>query len=247
MKNIIFVFAIVLFISCKGNKENEIYIPKDKFIDLLADIHLADAFYATHYEQRKVHSDSINYYNKILKDYGFTKAQFDTTVKYYSVHSEEFDMIYEEVITNLSKTVQENYSIRPVEAELSKDIWRGKNFWYLPEEGSQKKIPISLELKGKGKYVVTFIYKMYTDDESKKPHINLYLSNNNKSKPKKDTIKTVNYEKSNRTAIITLTKELKDSTLTHLNGFLLDHENKKGDWKKHVIIEGLKVYYIPKK
>lgn len=239
---LIIITALSLF-SCE-NREHETYIPKDKFIAILADIHLADAYYSAHYNESKSHNDSINFYNSILKNHGYTKAQFDTTLKYYSIHSEEFNQLYEEVITALGKTEQENNQVRPVDVE-SKDIWRGKNSWYLPEEGSRKKIPVNLELKGKGKYIITFTCKVYPNDQSKNPRLSLYFAADSGSVEKRDSVKTVPYVKDARTSVVSLTKELKDSTYTHLRGFLYNHDDKPGKWKKHGVIEGLKVHYLP--
>ena len=245
-KYIIFGLAAAVLLSCIG-KNNSTYIPRSEFVAILADVHLADAYYAAHFDQSKSHNDSINFYNKILENYGYTKAQFDTTLKFYSVHSDKFDLLYEDVITLLNKTEQDIYQNRPIEIELAENIWFGKNSWYLPEEGTQKKVPLSLELKGKGKYVISFNYKVYHDDQSKNLRLNLYFSSDSGAKPKKDTLKTIVYSKDARTSIATITKELKDSTLTHLKGYLLDHDEKKGKWEKHVMIEGLKVYYTPSK
>lgn len=243
-KYIIVCLSALIIFSCKGKKD-EVYIPEKIFVSILADMHLADAYYASHYEDRKTHSDSINFYNVILKNYGYTKAQFDTTLKFYSIHSDKFDILYEDVVTRLSKTEQDIYKNRSGDSELNSNIWYGKNSWYLPEEGAQKKIPISLKLKGKGRYTISFTYKVYHDDQSKNPRLNLYFAADSGSNSKRDTLQTILYEKDARTGIANITKELKDSTLTHLKGYLLDHDAKKGDWQKHVTIEGLKVLYSP--
>lgn len=245
MKQYILFFIIVItLVSCK-DQESDLYIPRDKFIAILTDVHLADGYYSSNYEGRKTHGDSINLYNAVLKNYGYTKAQFDTTLRFYAVNTSEFDKLYEEVITRLSKTEQDNYMGRSSDESGSDNIWYGKNMWILPDEGAQRKIPVSLKLKGKGKYVVSFNYKLYPDDESKNPRLNLYFSTDSAAKQKKDTLKTITYLKDARTSIVTITKELKDSTLTHLKGYLFDHDEKNGKWKKHAVISGLRVFYTP--
>jgi hypothetical protein len=242
---IIILFGVIAFASCK-KRDSEVYIPREKFIAVLTDIHLADGYYSYNFEGRKTHGDSVNLYNAVLKSYGYTKAQFDTTLRYYAVNTAKFDALYEEVVTRLNKTEQDNYLNRPSEEQSSTNIWYGKNMWILPEEGTQKRIPVNLKLKGKGKYIIYFNYKLYPDDESKNPRLNLYFTTDSSSKSKKDTLKTVVYAKDARTSIVTITKELKDSTLTHLRGYLLDHDKKDGDWEKHAVIAGLKVLFVPK-
>lgn len=238
------LLLVVFLVSCK-KKDDGVYIPREQFIAVLTDIHLADAYYSTNYEGRKTHNDSVNLYHSVLENYGFTLSQFDTTLKLYTINTKKFDELYEEVITRLNKIEQENYMNRPTDEDMSANLWYGKNSWFLPDEGSRRKIPIDLKLKGKGKYTVTFTYKIYPDDESKNPRLNLYFTTDSAAKPKKDTLKMVEYKKDARTTIVTVTKELKDSTLTRLQGYLLDHDDKMGKWEKHAVIAGLKVFHVP--
>ena len=48
-------------------------------------------------------NDSINYYDEIFKNYGYTRADFDTSVYYYSKNINEYDEIYEEVLNRLNE------------------------------------------------------------------------------------------------------------------------------------------------
>lgn len=236
------ILGISVLFSCKS-REKELYIPREKFIAILTDIHIADAYYSTHYHERRTHNDSINLYDGIYKNHGYSKAQFDTTLKYYSIHSDKFDRIYEEVITRLSKSEQDIYQNRPLDSETSENLWYGKNSWYLPQEGTRKKVPVSLKLKGKGKYIVSFTYKVYPEDQSKNLRLNLYFADS--ASTKTDTLKSVVYVKDARTTIVNVSKDLTDSTFTYLRGHILDHDEKYGRWKKHAVIEGFKVYYSP--
>jgi hypothetical protein len=208
---------------------------------------MADAYYSSHYELSKTHSDTVNLYNKIFEKYGYNKAQFDTTLRYYAVHTNEFDQVYEEVVTLLSKTEQDIYQNRPIEFDQAQNLWYGKNYWYLPREGNQKKIPVRLKLEGKGKYVITYTYKIFDDDQSKNLRAYLYFAKDTTPKAKIDTVKVMKYTKDARTTVATFTKDLKDSTFRYLQGYLLNHDNKTGKWRKHLIIENLKVYYVPAK
>jgi hypothetical protein len=244
MKKCFVIIAVILgFIACKS--KNDIYIPKDKFTSILADLHMADAHYSSHYEESKLHNDSVNFYNYIINEYGYTRKQFDTTLKYYTVNSEELNNIFEDVITILNKTEQENYQLQQLENSSAQNLWRGKNKWILPKEGSQKKIPINLKLKGKGKYIITFNAKVFSDDKSKNLRLKLYFAAGSGKTEKRDTAITYSYTKDARTSIVALTRDLKNPKYTHLRGYLLQHDKKSGDWSKHLIIENLKVLYIP--
>lgn len=242
-KCFIIIAAILGLISCNSKNDN-IYIPKDKFTTILADLHLVDAYYSSHYLESKLHNDSANFYNFIISEHGFTREQFDTTLRYYTVHTEVLNGIFEEVITILNKIEQENSQLQQYNY-TTENLWTGKNNWYLPAEGRQKKIPINLKIKGRGKYIITFTSKAFSDDKSKNLRLNLYFAADSGKVEKRDTAMTYTYTKDARTTIVSVTREVKDAKYTHLRGYLLDHDKKKGKWSKHVKIEGFKVLYMP--
>lgn len=200
IKRIVIFLLALLVVSCNFSKEKNL-IPRDKFVSILTDMHLAEGYYATHGRETKNHNDStFNFYNTIFKNYGYTRADFDTTLKYYTVHSQEFDLLYEDVVTELNKTEQENYQIQP-QVQFAQNIWSGKNSWYLPQEGKLKKIPINLKLRGKGKYIVSFTCKTFTDDESQNPRLTLYFENDGNKTSKTDTLTFISKTLSNDTLI----------------------------------------------
>jgi hypothetical protein len=249
MKNILILILLgISALSCQNKHQNSNIIPRKWFVAILTDIHLADGYYGNHAQLSRLHNDTVNFYNSIYKNYGYTKAQFDTTLKYYAIHSDKFDELYEEVVTRLNKMDQENLQMHPMFTDTVKNIWSGKNSWELPKDGPQKKIPVNLKLKGKGRYAITFTCRVYPDDESVNPRTSLYFWHENKKKKGVcDSLKSSSYEKDGRLQIISIIKELNDSNVTYLKGFLLNHKDKSGSWKKHVLINGLKVNYIPKK
>lgn len=243
MKKCFVIIAVILgLISCKSKEE--IYIPKDKFTTILADLHLADSHYSSHYRESKLHNDSANFYNFIINEHGYTREQFDTTLKFYTVHAEVLNTIFEDVITVLNKIEQENSQLQQYNY-TTENLWTGKNNWYLPKEGRQKKIPVNLKLKGRGKYIITFTSKVFSDDKSKNLRLNLYFAADSGKSEKRDTAITYNFVKDGRTSIVSVTREVKDAKYTHLRGYLLDHDKKTGNWSKHLKIEGFKVLYMP--
>lgn len=104
MRNLIIVL-VVFFASC-GYQENipENVIPKEKMIEILVDIHLADGMF-TNNNVRTFYAtkDSANYYEMIFINHGFTRENFDTSVYYYSHNINEYNKIYIEVLNKLSE------------------------------------------------------------------------------------------------------------------------------------------------
>lgn len=100
-------FIIIIFIcfSCKKKVENTCHIiPREKFIWLLVDYHLAQGISNTYTFRQKTKSyERINLCDSVIIAHGYTRAQFDSTLLYYSTRVNEFNKIYERVITELNK------------------------------------------------------------------------------------------------------------------------------------------------
>jgi len=103
-------FILFLFsISCTNNKTipSDI-LPEDSLVKIIVDMHLGDAILL----QPKVQSlpyviNKQEFYFFILKKHSLTKETFEKNMNYYVDHPEEYDLIYEKVIEELS-TIQGN-------------------------------------------------------------------------------------------------------------------------------------------
>ena len=113
MKHLLFVIIILTLSGCDrntGNKPSDL-IPQDKMIQVLVDIHVADAVV-----EHKLGTQTPNLpltnalYERIYQNHGITAAQYKSSYKYYEAHPDLMDRIYTQVITELSKK----------EAEMSK-------------------------------------------------------------------------------------------------------------------------------
>lgn len=104
-----FLFTILtLLISCTG-KTNSVpsrIIPKDKMVDVLVDIHLAEAAA----DNRGFTKPQINLvmaarYDTIFMKNAITYDQFKYSYDYYMNHPDEFSDIYSEVVNKLTTMV----------------------------------------------------------------------------------------------------------------------------------------------
>lgn len=84
--------CLVMFIvGCRPSVPSE-YIQPSELEDMLYDWHLADAMAGTS------GNDSLNiikYHAAVLEKYGYTQAQFDSSLVYYMRHTERLKTIYE--------------------------------------------------------------------------------------------------------------------------------------------------------
>ena len=98
---IIFFTALLFTLGC--NKDKKI-IPRDDMVSVLVKIHLMDgAMQISQYNPDFSLPDTLDVYEVVLEDYGYTRAQFDTSVNYYSKDLKKFDRIYQEVLARLNK------------------------------------------------------------------------------------------------------------------------------------------------
>lgn len=94
------LLALLLAMSCKPRVPRE-YISPGEMENILYDYHLADAVYST----RENYSDTLGmhvYKAAILKKYGRTEAEFDSSMVYYMRHSDRLQDIYERLSKRLS-------------------------------------------------------------------------------------------------------------------------------------------------
>lgn len=119
MSRILFLLSFIFLIvsSCaddamKFNKRD--VIEREKFIDILSDIHLMDAITnGTGYFRKYEPTDSLDLYSSIFSKYGVTKAEFDTTVSNYSRRPDLFMKVYDEVILQFTIRVDELEKLDP--------------------------------------------------------------------------------------------------------------------------------------
>ncbi len=81
-------------------------------IDMLVDIHIADATYAQmRYDSLFRNTPSSNFYYSILEKYQVPDSVFEKSLIYYSSTPKEFEAMYRKVMNKLS-VIEQEYSGR---------------------------------------------------------------------------------------------------------------------------------------
>ena len=109
--NILLTVLIIssLSISCSTSPSDENRIEEAKFIDVLVDIHIADATMVVSGFRIKTDSTKIRlYYNDVLLKHNVTQKQIQNTFKYYASNPKKFEAIYEQVSEKIIKLEEEN-------------------------------------------------------------------------------------------------------------------------------------------
>ncbi len=243
---LIFLCYSLIAISCSGHQRKYI-IPQNKFVDVLVDIHLADAIAL---EYRPEYSgfvlDSAELYGSVFRKHDITKEQFDSTMSYYSSHPSDFQKVYNKVIGKINLLRNELLEPDTVSAEPEEVVWFDDRTYAFPEISPSGNIDISVPLPASGSYTLSATIKLYADDESLDPRIGIYYwYDNNSTLGYRDSFPEVLLEKDGQQHTYTLKRSILDSRVTHLKGSILKHSGADDLSGRHALVSEIKVSRSP--
>ncbi len=100
-----FILVILLVFACNPRqKSSENIIPKDKIVQILTDVMIAES--AITIEQGNDIDTKVMtkyYYSGVFKKHNITQKQFEESMHYYSKNDKNFNEIFSHVIDSLSK------------------------------------------------------------------------------------------------------------------------------------------------
>ncbi len=106
MKQLLFSIILLSLCGCtqfQDQKPTDL-IPEDRMIQIMVDIHVADALVEQKYGPTNPNRPLTNaLYTRIYKNYAISPDQFRTSYRYYESHPEAMDRMYTQIITELSK------------------------------------------------------------------------------------------------------------------------------------------------
>ena len=102
-KKIILFLFISLFSYC--SQELDAILEKKEFVNLLVEIHTADAILTEmKLNDKKIkNNDSLSYYNFIFKKYGINRNDFDRNIDYYWNNPKKYQEVYVDVLKILDE------------------------------------------------------------------------------------------------------------------------------------------------
>jgi len=243
------LFALFLFTGCghffgSGNKD---ILSEDEFYDLLKDIHIADGIVTTSNTGYKMKNDSVSVYNYVLKKHNVSREVFNNTVDYYSVHAEEYDLLYDSLVnyfTSLEKSLDENLQIEKEkendDRKREKDslnLWNLKFEWELPEDGKTNPIAFHIPDTIQGTYMLAATIRLFRDDKSVNQRMTIIANYEDGTKDLNSAGSMVRDGKFERYEVRITTN--KDKSLKSISGWLLDHS--KGTEFKHASVKDIEL------
>ncbi len=99
------------FISCHSTEPTPAnIIPKDSLVNIIVDLHLADAVLLNPKTQSKISTVPSNeLYQTVLKKYHLRKERFIQSMNYYAEKPDVLDSVYYDVIEHLSLIQSNGY------------------------------------------------------------------------------------------------------------------------------------------
>ncbi len=128
------VVTVGFILSCKPSVPSQFIQPGD-MEDLLVDYHISQAMAAQNSKEDddRPFNETL-YFAAVLEKYGYTKAEFDTSLTYYYSRADRFADIYKKVVKRLNESAT---SMGAAESELTRyskltlnsdtvDVWTGR-------------------------------------------------------------------------------------------------------------------------
>lgn len=111
----ILILNLMLFVfSCK--KDDDAIIKRSEMVEIMAEIHLADAridFSETNVKHRN--QAAVNYYESIFRKHHTNRKAFQNTMKFYLKHPQDLDSLYSDVVINIKTKAEllKKYPVNP--------------------------------------------------------------------------------------------------------------------------------------
>lgn len=114
MKKILLILSVIVLFAAAAcddppMPEPERLIERDKMVEMVADIHLAEAAFNSlrHRDSLVQNSSSANFYYSILGKYDVQDTVFEQSFVFYASQPREFEKMYREAMNILNEMEQE--------------------------------------------------------------------------------------------------------------------------------------------
>lgn len=104
MRNFLKILVVLLILTACGKQPPKTLIPEDRLVPMIVDFHLILSMQQSpDFRVLTQDYDSIDAYSRIFEKHGYSQAEFDSTIAWYTQNTGLFLEIYDEVIMQLSR------------------------------------------------------------------------------------------------------------------------------------------------
>jgi hypothetical protein len=182
-RTILVIGIILLVAACNGRPKG--VLNQHDMVNILTDLHKLDGSMAAKgllYNDKEKKDD---YYASVLKKYGITKAEFDSSLVWYSKNPKNFDRVYDKVIAQLTdlQTDINKGKYHPIDSlELAKikyNIWTKRTKYTLTKDSARThlnfEIPDQNFMLG-DVYILKFLQRIAPEDSARKQLIRFQIN-----------------------------------------------------------------------
>lgn len=245
---ILILLLPLIFCSCAGkdNKSKNIkLIPEEELVSVLTDLYLSTGILG--YPPARnlfMAKDSIENYIDVIEKHGFTKEQMDKTLKYYFIEeTKELEKIYDQVLARLTEIQSGLETASAITGGIN--LWNQKERMSVPENGAHDLLYFSIPVKDTGLYEISFSAIIYNDDQSINPRTSTFFWHSSDTQDGvRDFWDNINLISDGTSHSYYFSRTLKDTTYTHICGWLFQCEAPAGSWVKHGSFSSISVRKI---
>lgn len=182
----IIVSIFLIFAACSNRPKG--VLDQEDMVNLLTDMHKLDGVLIERGIMFSNDSTKTKYYNFVFAKYEITKANFDSSLVWYTKNPQEFNNVYNKVLINLSLQEKEVKSgkyhfIDSVElAKVKSELWRKRNKYVLTKDSARTKLDFEVVDSGLlygDVYILRFLLRIAPEDSCTKQHISVRLNYQN--------------------------------------------------------------------
>ena len=174
--------GIILFVgACQSRPEG--VLDEDDMTDVITDFHVLEG--ALEAKGMLYNSNNAGYYNFVLTKHEITKAQFDSSLVWYTKKPKKFKQIYKAVQENLAKLDEEviagkfhpNFLAELTNTKL--DIWNKKTAYHFTPDSTRTMLDFEIKnpsLNFGDAYNLRFYQSISVRDTCQKPYIVLRIN-----------------------------------------------------------------------
>ena len=177
---LIIIYLIILSCTSRKNEaERKDIIPQDKMTDIITDLYITDGLLVmpiVHqwYDTKK---DTLSAYKDVISSHGYTKDEFDKTLRYYFIKKpKQLMKMYEQALARLSEMeTRYDQEATQLQSRLS-NYWNGPQTLASPGNTSDSS-SFNIKLDFWNIYYIAFTATVFPDDQTVNPKPVIYTCN----------------------------------------------------------------------
>lgn len=246
---IIPLIMLLMVASSCFKRENEADrkdgIPQEKMIDIITDLYITDGLLVLpvvhHWYDSK---DSISAYRDVIASHGYTKEEFDRTMRFYFIkRPKQLMKIYEHALARLSEMeTRYDQEVQLFQSRMT-TYWKGRSFYASPGKEGSDSTEFDIRIDFSNIYYLSFTATVYPDDQTVNPKPVIYTCHPDSAETgSRHYVKTLDYIKDGQQHKYVYQINDPNKTRLRFMGNLFDAGNNPS-LEKHFLIEEITLNY----